>query len=60
MFFLGVNDCVTILAVRLDHLIGVNIGVEVSHDREDDADAQQHACKQQELHPLQSETTGHE
>lgn len=41
-----------VFQVKLLHFIGVNVGVEVGHDGEDDADAQQQAGKQQELYPL--------
>lgn len=41
--------------VKLNHLIRFNVGVEVSHDGEDDADPQQQAGEQQELYPLQPE-----
>lgn len=38
--------------MSLVQLIGVDVGVEVRHDGEDDADAQQQPGKQQELFPL--------
>lgn len=60
VFVIIIIQIVLFLLGKLDYLIGVNVGVEVSHDGEDDADAHQHAGKQQELHPLQPETTSHE
>lgn len=36
-------------------LVGVNVGVEASHDGKDDADNQQQAGKQQELNPLEQQ-----
>lgn len=45
-----------IIKVHLVELIGVNILVEISHDGEDDADAQQQAGEQQKLLPLERQT----
>lgn len=44
--------------VDLVQLVRVDVFVEVSHDGEDDADAQQQAREQQELLPLGQQITG--
>lgn len=41
-----------VLQENLVQLFGVDVRVEGGHDREDDANAQQEAGKQQELFPL--------
>lgn len=46
---------VRVADVKFIQVIRVHVGVEVSHDGEDDADGQQQAGKQQELDPLQPE-----
>lgn len=52
-----IGNLVRVANVKLNHLIEINVGVEVSHDGEDDAHAQQQAGKQQELYPLSPEIT---
>lgn len=42
-----------IIKVHLVELFGVNVLVEISHDGEDDADAQQQAGEKQKLLPLE-------
>lgn len=48
---------VRIIQVSLLQLLRVHVGVEVGHDGEDDADAQQEGSKEQELYPLQLKKT---
>lgn len=45
-----------IIKVHLVELIRVNVLVEISHDGEDDADAQQQGGEQQKLLPLERQT----
>lgn len=45
-----------VLQVHLVQLVRVDVGVEVSHDGEDEEDAQQQAGEQQELFPLGRQT----
>lgn len=53
IFYLNFVVIAQIIKVHLVELIGVNVLVEISHDGEDDADAQQQAGEQQKLHPLE-------
>lgn len=55
-FFVAVVVIAQIVKVRLVELIGVNVLVEISHNGEDDADAQQQAGEQQKLLPLERQT----